>query len=312
MKICALAAILAGCSGAPSVLGPTAVPGVHHGPQGSWVSPAAKQAKQLLYVSRLGTFEVDIFRYNSTTMVGKLTNLNYPYGLCSDRKGDVWITEFNGFEVVEYAHGGTTPLKTLATGGRPIGCSVDAKSGDLAVADFSTTSGSGDIEIFKNASGQPAKYTSSNFNYLYPPGYDNQGNIFVEGRANSGATGLTELRKGGTTLVPVSLKGGIFSPAGVMWDGKYVAAADQEYHAQPFTSIYRLKVSDYKATIVSFTVLTDPYHIVQIVQPWIQGDEVAGASSNGHVCIWEYPRGGDPRWTIKGITGDGVTVSTAR
>jgi hypothetical protein len=51
---------------------------------------------------------------------------------------------------------------------------------------------------------------------------------------------------------------------------------------------------------------------VQIVQPWIQGAEVMGASSNSRVCIWEYPRGGDPRWTITGITGDGVTVSIAK
>lgn len=304
--------MLAGCgSGGQSILGPAAEPGAQRIAGASWMSPVAKRAK-LLYVSRTGSFEVDIYLYDTTTMVGKLTPIDYPYGLCSNSDGDVWITEFDASRVVEYAHAGTKPLKSLKTDGRPIGCSVDAQTGNLAVADFSTPSGPGDVEIFKKASGRPSKYTSSSFNYLFPPGYDDKGDLFVEGRATSGATGLTELRSGGTGLAPVTVSHRFFSPAGVMWDGKYVAAADQEYHAQPFTAIYRLRVSGYRATVVGFTVLTDPFHVVQIVQPWIQGNEVMGASSNGHVDYWNYPSGGDPRWIIKGVTGDGVTVSVTR
>jgi hypothetical protein len=310
--VCGAMALLAGCGGSPPpALGPAVAPDAHQVAGASWMSPLAKRAKRLLYVSHAGSFEVNVYLYNTPTLVGKLTPLSAPYGLCSNRDGDVWITEFNGFRVVEYAHGGTTPLRSLETDGRPIGCSVDTASGDLAVADFSTPGGSGDVEIFKKASGPPARYTSS-FDFLYPPGYDDKGNLFAEGRDASGPTGLTELRKGGTTLAPVSFSQGIFAPSGVMWDGKYVAAADQEYMAQPNTAIYRLRISGYKATVVSFTVLTEKFYVVQIVQPWIQGNEVIGAGAVGQVCYWNYPAGGDPQWRISGTTGDGVTASVIK
>ena len=35
-------------------------------------------------------------------------------GLCAAKNGDWWVVESGADEVLEYAHGGTTPLKTLS------------------------------------------------------------------------------------------------------------------------------------------------------------------------------------------------------
>ena len=76
----------------------------------------------------------------------KLTGFATPYGECVDEKGDVFILNFDGESIVEYAHGGTAPIATLNDPGeKPSGCSVNPATGDLAVTNFSGT-GSADDE----------------------------------------------------------------------------------------------------------------------------------------------------------------------
>ena len=62
----------------------------------SWMSPAAKRAKKLLYVSDWGTEDVFVYDYKTGTLVGTLTNLESPSGQCVDKKGDVWIVSAGG------------------------------------------------------------------------------------------------------------------------------------------------------------------------------------------------------------------------
>ena len=88
----------------------------------SWMSPAAKQIKKLLYISDWGTNDVFVYDFEKGTLVGQLTGFNSPYGQRVDTKGDIWITSFGASSVVEYAHGGSQPLKTLTTDYEPLGC----------------------------------------------------------------------------------------------------------------------------------------------------------------------------------------------
>jgi hypothetical protein len=98
------------------------------------MSPDARTVKKLLYISDLSTNDVYVYDDQSGKAVGTLTGFNEPYGQCVDKKGDVWITNFQGKSVVEYAHGGAKPIHALNTDGSSDGCSVDPTTGNLAVS----------------------------------------------------------------------------------------------------------------------------------------------------------------------------------
>lgn len=91
----------------------------------SWMARGASAIKKLLYISDIDSYDVFVYNYETGESVGKLTGFNYPQGQCVDKEGDVWITNFgNGSQpvsVVEYAHGGTTPIATVIPDGYPIG-----------------------------------------------------------------------------------------------------------------------------------------------------------------------------------------------
>jgi len=101
--------------------------------------PEAKGKRTLLYIS-LDVHRVGVFDYDSGKRVGALTGFDDPVGGCVDARGDVYITEYNNGDTVEYARGGTKPLKRFASNGEAWGCSVDAGD-DLAVTDRDTRTG---------------------------------------------------------------------------------------------------------------------------------------------------------------------------
>jgi hypothetical protein len=241
-----------------------------------------------------------------------LTGFSEPYGQCVDAKGNTWITNFSGESVVEYARGGTQPIATLSTNGYSIGCSV-SPNGDLAVANFSGPSGIGNIEVFKHASGTPTEYLNEEYSYLWPPGYDNKGNLFVEGRNYYGGTAVAELTAGGSSLEPVSINQTIYFPGSVMWDGKHITLTDQDAGgnpSSPATTIYQMSESDSGGlTVVGSTPLLDNCNgsQVDVVQPFILGRKntpmnkklgqvVIGGnlSCENRLPAWKYPAGGRP------------------
>ena len=169
-------AMLAGCAGNGAALQPGAVPpsasAVSHGPAArSWMLPEAKN-NDLLYVSDLLAQVVDIYTYHGHKLVGTLTGFFNPEGLCVDKAGDVYVTNDTSegvHQITEYAHGATTPLRTLNDAqGRANGCSVDPKTGDLAVANFwGPTEGIGNVAVYRHASGTPTTYSNPNIWYYY-------------------------------------------------------------------------------------------------------------------------------------------------
>ena len=50
--------------------------------------------------------------YWQHTLAGVLTDFDLPWGECVDESGDVYIADFDGRKVVEYAHGGTKPTRS--------------------------------------------------------------------------------------------------------------------------------------------------------------------------------------------------------
>ena len=268
----------------------------------SWIARDAKLQKKLLYVSDWATDNVFIYRYPRALLLGKLTGFARPYGQCADAAGDIWIADFEASSIVEYPHGGTTPIARLATNGSAIGCAV-SPNGDLAVSNFTSSQGGGDIQVFRDASGSPTDYSNASCYYLWAPGYDKKGNLYVEGK--NSAPAVCELPAGGTSFVAVSINQSIGSPGSVMWDGKYITLTDQRYDATESTAIYQTTESESgNLTVVGTTDLTDTCNQTNadILQPFIvgnlntpalrqQGTLVAGGNitCDARFGYWAYP-----------------------
>ncbi len=279
----------------------------------SWMSKKSNGAKKLYYVSDWATDDVFVYKYPQATLIGKLTGFAEPYGQCADSTGNIWIANFEGSSIVEYAHGGTKPIATLTTNGTAIGCAVSAK-GNLAVANYSTKAGQGDIQVFAHESGTPASYSSSSCYNLWPPGYDKKGNLYVEG-ASSGVNAVCELPANGTSLVPVSFNQAIVSPGSVMWDGLHITLTDQNYGSTQSTALYRAKeLPTGDLTLNGTTTLTDTCDgaAADVPQPFIaNGRNTPTAKAVGYVVLggnidcksrfnyWAYPTpNGDPILSI--------------
>jgi hypothetical protein len=288
--------------------------------------PQAK-SEDLLYVSDLLAQVVDIYTYHDGhKLVGMLTGFFNPEGLCVDKAGDVYVTNDTSegvHQITEYAHGATTPLATLNDpDGRANGCSVDPTTGDLAVADFwGPSEGIGNVAVYRHATGTPTSYSNPNIYYDYYCGYDDKGNLFVDGETEGSVFGLGELAKNGKTLAFVTVDETIYLPGGVQWDGRYLAVGDQVAVKRNFTStIYRFAISGSTGTEVSAMVLTGSSQVAQFWIPRVDsGHEhrdgtrlIAPNQDGADTLIWDYPLGTAPISTIAGETDPiGATVSLA-
>ena len=317
---CVAIALLAGCGGSQPPIG---APGATlqsrtiatHADRGkSWMLPEAK-SEDLLYAAdeRAGSKSspggVDVFSYPRGKLVGVLLGFDTPMGECVDAAGDVYVTNYGTGNIVEYAHGGSTPINTLyVDGGNPLGCSVDSRTGNLAVSYQG-----GNLAVWTSAQGTPTIYNAPyQLGYC---GYDSNGNLFVNSTSDNVA--LLELPVGSGSLRIVSLNKKLSRYAGqVQWDGKYVTL--QELHWP--STIYRVEVSGSTGTIVGKTTFSGISRMVGA--SWIQKKSVLipyGLKRNelDRIGDWRYPIGGDATGGLghlkRGATGafHAVTVSVA-
>lgn len=311
--LCAAAAMLAGCGGSQPLIGNTGAM-----PQGraistrpdagrSWMNPTAKR-EPLLYVSSSDNYQVYVYTYPKAKLVGKLVGFNLPAGLCSDGKGNVFITNYNGANIIEYAHGGTKPVATLSDPGtHPSGCAIDPTTGNLAVTGILKSvngpSQDGAFAIFSNATGTPSLYSVPYATTEFC-GYDKKGNLFVDGMGwgEEPRFVLSELRKGQTSAETVSLDNSPGGPGAVQWHGKTLSIGDT--YAQ---------INQYAIKAGSGTQVGSVKVNSRMGQFWIQGSRVIVPTYLGYnppVQVYTYPGGAGP---IKTITDPqspyGVTVS---
>ena len=157
----------------------------------SSMAVGASKRGGLLYADDWATNAVYVFDYPSGKQVGVLTGLDAPYGMCVDAQGDIYIGNFYGKTLVEYAHGGDMPLKTYSVVGQPMGCSVDAK-GDVSVTSFNP----GEVMVF--AGGDPTKGTTyaGPCEFQWTMGYDDKGNLVGVGEESTGAIVACALARG--------------------------------------------------------------------------------------------------------------------
>ena len=316
---CMAAAMLAGCSGSPPPLAamPMGAATVGHAPHGMSAKPGSSGG-DLIYaaVNFSGSQQggVLILSYPTGTLEDTITGLKIPGGLCSDENGDVFVTDFKAADIVEYAHGGTSPVNTLYFPGYYlIGCSIDPTTGNLAASGYDDH-GHGAVAVYANAQGSPTVYASPT-DTLYCT-YDSQGNLFVDG--NDSGVELAELPKGGDTFENITLSKSIRYAGSLQWDGTYLAlAAPQGAGRQKGpTPIYQVQVSGTTGTVVGTTWLVSGKlgrNSGVDDQYWIQSGTIIGADGKGgKIGLWRYPRGDKPFHRIRqGTNGYGLTVSVA-
>lgn len=273
-------------------------------------------SSKLLYVAT-ALAGVKIFSYPKGTLVGTLSGFSLPFGLCSDKEGDVFVVDQGAQKIFEYAHGGTTPIAVLnAYGNYPNGCYVDPSTGNLAVAGGGDFMG-GNVAIYHNASGSPTLYTDTHVDAFYWCTYDSSGNLFVNG--GPGPTfWLDELPSGANALITIAVNQQITGGGAVQWDGRYLAIGNPHGRGAGTrgpTTIFQVQISGSSGTVKKkielYTKRTNrnPGYDAQF---WIQGNTVISPMTpNKDVGFWDYPTGGKNRKTIKVAGGGqyGITIS---
>jgi DNA-binding beta-propeller fold protein YncE len=265
----------------------------------------AASGSELLYISDAGTNDVYAYALPDRKLVGKLTGFDQPQGLCSDAAGDVFIANTQKSELLEYAHGGTKPIGTLKDRGYyPVGCAVDPTTGNLAVTNiFSTSGGYGSVAVYKSASGTPAQLTDSDLYYYYFCGYDDRGNLYLDGYNPDSEFAFAALPSGSSSFLNIALNQTIDVPGMVQWVGKWIAIGDQES-----SKIYEFKIKGSGGILEDMTFLNAASDVVQAS---IDGKTLyAPDAQEASVFFYHYPAGGSWFKNIGGLfTPIGSTVS---
>lgn len=289
----------------------------------SWFSPELKRTKSaVLFVSDSGTADVYMYELPSLTLVGTITGFSQPQGECSDKKGDVWITDTNVQTIYEVAHHGQLENVIGDSTGYPVACAWDPSTGTLAVMNiFGSSGASGQVLVYPKGSGSPVSYTNSDQYYYNFGGYDG-GNLFFDGRDENGNFMLSELPKGAKSAHTVNVTGGtIYFPGMVQWDAaaKALVVGDQSCGNVYSSCLYALKITKGTATIAGTTELqnTSGGEVCDLVQGVELNGQIAGSDNDfcgslpSTTYLWPYPSGGAPTYynSTTDETPIGATIS---
>jgi len=274
----------------------------------SWVSPAAKDAPRILFISDYGDNDIDMYLLPHFKLMGTLTGFSGPQGMCSDSSGNIWITNTNTSQIYQYSRTGTL-LKTLSDPGYyPVGCAVNKTNGDLAVTNIVSTAGyAGNVMIYPNATGSGTPITNPNQDEYFFPAYDTNGNLYVDGFSNAFYFILSQCTSSSCSTMNVS-GGTINFPGGLNWDrvNSQLEITDQECTLGG-SCAYATTVSGSTATVVGSSELESTTGgTCDVDQPtlapfsrYIAGGCIASGSTASR---WAYPAGGIPGSSATGLS----------
>ncbi|MFY9883307.1 MAG: hypothetical protein WBW89_12280 [Candidatus Cybelea sp.] len=281
-SISAAAGLLAGCG---AVQTPASAPDTL--PQ-QRVHTASSSSGDLLYIG--GDDEVSIVTYPQGKYIDHFDLQDTPASMCSDKHGNVFVGVPNT-GILEYAHGGDSPIATLSVTGYPSACSVDPTTGNLAVA-------SGDaIAIYPNAQDPPTYYSDPTMDTYFYCGYDNNGNLFVDGensQSQEQSLKLTELSAGSSSFSDITLNKSLKKTRNggtLQWLGFYLALTNAG-------AILHIAISGTTGTIVGKTAakgLKNHWVVYgrRLISPYGREDR-----QPFEVAYWKYPKGGAPSQVI--------------
>lgn len=297
-------AALAGC--AASTVTPVTQ---HFDGAGSWTRVASSTGP-FIYGVGFDAY-VNIFTF-SGQQVGSLFGFGEATGICSDSGGDVFVIDSERELIYEYQPSGSLPVDVFDDRyERPNGCAVDPTTGTVAVANIRVygQTESPSVALFVPGSYQPpTSYTAPNMASYSFCAYDPAGNLYVDGLGHNGQLELAMLAAGSDHFVPIPL-GSVNNhhdkPAGVQWDGQYVAVGD--YRA---ASVYRISVSGSTGTIVQ-TVRINGWSRRNDANFAIVGNKLLLPDSD-KLLFYKYPAGGRKTTGFIGDVNSSITVTDAQ
>lgn len=286
----------------------------------SWMSPEAG-SKSLLYVS--ASSSVLVYNYGTTNQVGTLSYFSHAAGECTDATGNVYVTNWGAADVLEFAHGGSKPIKTLIDPDPyPFDCAIDPSTGNLAVINEYGRSeySPGNVAIYAGAKGKPKTYKINGFVTYTSGSYDSSGNLLVSAFPTaSGEALFAMLEKGGKAFQATSLErsGNFKSPGYVRWDGEYFVV---EWNYFGISLFEWYTIANYQGTYQGYMLTEEssegsgPYWLGRIGGPKSvpRANQLVAAEYWDGVLGWNYPRGGSYIFTIGNSHPGGVTASSAR
>ena len=310
--LCVLTGALAGCAGLPPGTSPVAP--LHKAP----LARNAGSQTDLLYAGVKQ--RAIVFTYPDGTFVDTFKTPFLIQAMCSDTKGDVFITAevqsksgaHTGY-IYEYAHGGESPVTTLDVPSReiPVNCSSDPTTGNLAVTSYDIRNFTPMVEIYTGGSGEAKLYHSAELGAGPQPAYDASGNLFVISGGNVAAL----LLKGKQNFEKIRLNETIGNVAHAQWDGKYFAlqsyAPTKHNGENIFVHYFRVQISGTTGTIVGISHFIN-WRQKNAGQSWLQGDTLVATPGNS-ITFWKYPAGGKAFKVLHpSDPSQAVTVSLAR
>jgi hypothetical protein len=279
----------------------------------SWMSPDAKKG-DLIYVSDSATYDVYVYSFPKGKLVGTLTDQNNPAGLCVDTKGDIFVTQLYGHQIVEYKHGKTTPIETLSDPGyEPGACSVNQFTGDLAVANIvSDEFTQGNVVVYAKAKGSPIAYlppggASGGWFSVNDVGYDFLGrNAYFAGTC-SGVFCAGVLPTGSGNTKNVTLDTSPKSPGTVQCDAEYSGDVTFDDQADGTVYTYRFKGTsggEVGSTTLSGSSDVNGSWIMDVTHPKSKREEIyvlAPQQNGADTLLYSYV-GGSPIRAFTGVT----------
>lgn len=264
------------------------------------VHKASGSYGDLLYIST--TSGVAIVSWPQLQIVGSFENIGFA-NLCSDpNTGNVFAP--TGNEVLEYTHGGTTPIAILypPTGYSDLqGCAVDPTTGNLALKSYWGPKGHNALLIFPGGQGTPIVYDGDKYFYL-SFAYDDAGNLFSPVLyGHHGKEGMVELPQGESTFTFIRTPPDL-DIGKIQWDGKYLVCDVR--HVRQGATMYQLSITSNK-TSISGTV-----HLQKAGRSlfWIHNGTVFQLywkvihNKNAAIAAWPYPQGGKPTALLYGVS----------
>jgi hypothetical protein len=287
---------------------------VHSDRHKSWVSPDAKLAPRILFVSDDTSNDVYLFRLPNFTLIGTLTGFAEPQGMCEDASGSIWISNTSTSQMFLYSRTGTL-MKTLSDAGEfPVGCAVNRANGDLAVTNLITTGGgNGDVLVFPGGTGTGTPLQNpSQLEYFFPA-YDANGNLYVDGFSTSGYYILSECPSGSSSCSTLTVSGAsIHFPGGLNWDrvNNDLIAGDQECGSS-FTGSceYAMTIASGTGTVTTTTPLTDTgggacdvdEGVIAPFSRYFAGPCISESTQSPVAARWAFPVGGNPTHFSTGV-----------
>jgi ligand-binding sensor domain-containing protein len=243
----------------------------------------------------------------STVPTTTFTGLNAPDGLAFDSSGDLFVSNYSGNTVSEFAPGHTTPTATLTGLFGPTTLLFD-KSGNLFVSNAGNDDNGTSVSEFAPGATTP---TATLTGVDCPAGlaFDSGGNLFVANFGYDNGTTVSEFAPGATT--PKATLTGVFVPGDLIFDRSGDLFVGNTYannvNFAPGTTVEEFAPGHTSPT-ATLTGLSEPTGMAFDSSGNLFIANLGDYNGDGTTVSEFAPGGTSPKATLTGLKGPGALV----